>query len=147
MENKTDESRFTTMYSYINECFPVDFTFEKIIGDQSSLSLSNELSNDVLFSMGQYESQINDETQISIYNHSLLLDTPCNLQEDEPKEEEKSFLKKEHKCNVCEKSFRTNQVLENHRFRVHSGTKPYKCNHCEKAYTSRFVFGYIFTCS
>ncbi len=85
MENKTDESRFTTMYSYINECFPVDFTFEKIIGDQSSLSLSNELSNDVLFSMGQYESQINDETQISIYNHSLLLDTPCNLQEDEPK--------------------------------------------------------------
>lgn len=40
-----------------------------------------------------------------------------------------------HKCNVCERGFKTVASLNNH-VNTHTGTKPHSCKHCESTFTT-----------
>ena len=40
------------------------------------------------------------------------------------------------KCNVCEKSYGTESLLESHKKTVHLGIKPFKCNLCHDCFSS-----------
>ena len=44
---------------------------------------------------------------------------------------------KNHKCDVCEKSFKTNKDLKSHDKNVHS-LETYKCDSCEKTFNTNF---------
>ncbi|XP_048753425.2 RE1-silencing transcription factor A-like isoform X2 [Ostrea edulis] len=42
---------------------------------------------------------------------------------------------KPHKCNVCDRGFKTMASLQNH-VNTHTGTRPHKCKECESAFTT-----------
>ncbi|XP_061196867.1 RE1-silencing transcription factor A-like [Saccostrea echinata] len=42
---------------------------------------------------------------------------------------------KPHKCNICDRGFKTMASLQNH-VNTHTGTRPHKCKECESAFTT-----------
>ena len=49
---------------------------------------------------------------------------------------EKPKMPKNFKCEICEESFTTKQIIDNHVKRIHEGLKEIKCRICTEVFTS-----------
>lgn len=127
-ESSSDDDRNYAISTYSSNN-NVDELFDKVDDDLIKEAHSKEERNDNSIISNESKNDSNDQSNTSMES----FDATATMNKDDDISQQ---VKREHKCNSCEKNYSSRNSLQRHDESVHKGIR-HQCNQCEKSFTQK----------